>query len=212
MALITGDNNSNFLIGTNSADWILGYGGSDDLEGNDGNDLISGGSGNDAIYGENGRDTLSGDNGSDLMYGGNGNDFIYGNAGNDFIYGNAGNDSINGGSENDAINGFGDGQEYDTLTGGGGANDFYLGEFSQLYYTGLGYATITDFNWLFDDLIVPVNISIDDYTIDTVNISGGAAVDTRIRYGSDWIAVLEDVNLSNINPTVYFEEAFAPVT
>jgi Ca2+-binding RTX toxin-like protein len=193
MALITGNNNSNFLIGTNSDDWILGYGGSDDIEGNDGNDLIYGGTGGDIINGDSG------------------NDLIFGNDGNDFLFGNVGDDLINGGLGNDQINGFGGGQEYDTLTGGGGVNEFILGNFSQRYYSGSGYATITDFNWIFDTLIVPANINIDDYTIDTANLSGGTAVDTRIRYGSDWIAVLEDVNLTNINPSSYLEQALAPV-
>lgn len=74
------------------------------------------------------------------------------------FWGNTGDDSLSGGDGDDILNGYGYGygfvDEYDTLTGGGGADTFEIGSFGDAYYyeEGLygadGYAVITDFNWL----------------------------------------------------------------
>ena len=74
MALITGNENDNFLPGTADSDRIRGLGGNDLIEGRAGNDILEGGNGRDTIYGGTGRDVLVGGLGRDLMYGGPGND------------------------------------------------------------------------------------------------------------------------------------------
>ena len=74
-------------------------------------------------------------------------------AGNDYLVGGSGNDSLNGDEGDDILNGtdniaVGLG-EIDSLTGGGGADLFILGDANQAYYGtqgNLDYAIIKDFN------------------------------------------------------------------
>jgi Ca2+-binding RTX toxin-like protein len=205
MATINGTSGNNYLYGTAYADSIYADsgddtvyagGGNDYVDGWYGNDYIDGGSGNDTLMGYYGNDTLDGWSGDDKLYGEAGHDKLLGYDGNDQLYGGAGNDVVNGESGNDTLNGGGYGYnsyEYDTLSGGAGADKFVLGEsYSGAYYTGGGYATITDFYWGEGDKF-QVYGSQSDYSLDkSYNWSGGGALDTAIYYKGDLLAVAQD--------------------
>lgn len=82
-------------------------------------DRFNAGIGNDSLYGNNGDDTL---------YGGDGDDFFSGDDGNDTLIGGNGNDTLSGAEELTGGTGFIRGLgEIDTLTGGVGADLFFLG-------------------------------------------------------------------------------------
>ncbi len=141
-------------------------------------------------------------------YGANGNgldNVMTGNSSNNRFWGNTGNDSLSGGDGDDILNGYGFGfvDEYDTLTGGNGADTFEIGSFADAYYyeEGLygadGYAVITDFNWLEGDKI-QAHGSASDYNLTTSNWSGTSALDTGIYYQGDLIAVVQDRSGSQI--------------
>jgi Ca2+-binding RTX toxin-like protein len=206
MATVTGtaynDNNTvngvpniyrSALYGTATADGVYGYAGHDYLYGYAGNDSLYGGTGNDWAYGGNDHDRIYGDSGTDRLYGEAGNDSLYGGNDNDWVYGGAGTDKLYGEAGNDYIQGYGySASEYDTLTGGLGADKYALGDTSQSYYAGAGYACIADFKWEEGDKI-QVKGALGDYTLNkTVNWCGGAALDTAIYKGGDLIGVVAD--------------------
>ena len=198
-----------------------GYSGNDNFWGNSAADSLYGGSGNDSLFagdeddylvGGADNDYLSGYTGDDSLYGGYGNDTLDGYYGNDILYGGDGNDTITGtqanyilldGRGNDLLVGDRSDRnstDFDTLTGGTGADTFVLGDsdrgLNSVYigvgYEGEGYATITDFSRRQGDKI-QVAGSITDYSVDkSVNFSGGSALDTGIYYGDDLIAVVQD--------------------
>jgi len=183
------------LFGTSGADFIDGLGGDDFILAKGGNDTVYGESGNDTIDGGSGNDDLFGEAGVDFLFGGLGNDDIYGGLGNDDIYGEAGADFLFGGGL--AFNS----GELDTLTGGTGADVFFLGDAFGAYYEdsfGLGeasYATITDFNALEGDQI-QVFGSINDYSLET--FAGGL----DIFYKGDLIAFVQ--NTTDVVPSIDF--------
>lgn len=207
-AAYSGNGNSlnNHIIGNSFNNSLSGWDGNDIVEGEGGNDYIWGDDGSDNLIGGEGNDWLSGGNGNDALYGDEiagsttaiGNDTLYGGSGNDLLYGGRGSDSLNGGSDNDFLNGYGttgyDSLEYDTLTGGGGADTFglgYNGSWTDIAYLGNGYATITDFDRAEGDKI-RLGGGIGDYTLEFTNFSGSSALDTLIKRGSDLIAVVQD--------------------
>lgn len=180
--------------GTTGNDWMdymnpgndnmYGYGGDDTLGGGDGNDYIDGWTGDDLMYGDGHNDTLLGYNGDDTGYGGTGTDSLNGENGDDYLDGGA-----------YSYNSY----EYDTLTGGGGADTFVLGDYYDAYYQGGGYATITDFKWSEGDLF-EVYGSTSDYTLDkNYNWSGSSALDTAIYRSGDLIAVVQDTTNVYLN-------------
>lgn len=140
------------------------------------------------LVGTRGRDSLIGDSGNDTLTGGRGNDVLLGMDGNDVLSGGRGNDILNGYG--------GSGAEYDTLSGGLGADTFVLGGEWGVSYLENGYATITDWNPLVDTIQVQGSAS--QYTLDaSQNWGGTAAVDTAIYYGTDLIGVvLDSANIS----------------
>jgi Ca2+-binding RTX toxin-like protein len=170
-----------------------------DINGGDGDDYLIGGNGNDTIDGKGGNDYLSGGLGSDYLIGGNGNDTINGDDGNDYLSGGRGNDKLYGGNGDDYLVGVGNGSystsEIDWLTGGLGADVFglgYNGSFTDVNYTGSGYAVITDFSYWEDDKIRLGGV-IGNYTVDYgSSIVGGNARDTQIFYFGDLIGVVQD--------------------
>ncbi|WP_449419970.1 calcium-binding protein [Phormidium nigroviride] len=181
-------------------DSIYGYAGNDVLSGLGGNDKLYGGTGNDDLRGEAGNDYLNGEAGNDYLNGGTGNDNLYGGTGNDNLWGEAGNDYLNGGIGKDYLNGFSNGTEYDTLTGGADADKFVLGAQSYYnFYTGSGFALITDFNSLEGDKIALFE-TLDKYTLVSGDFGyGNAALDTKILFGNDEIGVLQDI--TNVKAT-----------
>ncbi len=151
---------------------------------------------NNVITGNSANNRLDGGSGNDTIDGGSGNDTLIGGDGNDSLIGGFGNDSISGGNGDDTINAYGTsafgGEQYDTLSGGtDGRNDrFILGGSWGVSYKGYGYATINDFNGIYDTLVL--NGTSSQYNYST---SGG---DTTIYYNGpgsisgDIIAILED--------------------
>ncbi|MDJ0743360.1 MAG: calcium-binding protein [Xenococcaceae cyanobacterium MO_167.B27] len=204
-----GDNGDNSLDGTPYDDTLYGRDGNDTLKGNDGSDWlygedgddqISGHDGNDYLFGGDGKDVLSGDGGNDFFSGGSGNDVMGGSIGDDIMYGDSGNDQLLGGGNDDILHGSNStakgAYEYDKLRGDGGADVFVLGTTfggGGAWYTGLGYATIEDFDWKEGDKIQLYG-SINDYSTFTGNWLGSSATDTAITYKGDVIGVLQDVS------------------
>ncbi len=138
---INGDSASDRLFGGTGNDTIDGSQGNDLLDGGGGNDTLLGQAGNDSVYGGAGNDSIIGDTDNDVLYGGSGQDYLNGGDGNDRLYGgSSGNfETLSGGNGDDFITGGaglqyqngGDGNDtlvgsidFDTLTGGSGADDF----------------------------------------------------------------------------------------
>jgi Ca2+-binding RTX toxin-like protein len=153
------------------------------ITGTEGNDFLLGTNGPDSIFGKGGNDTLLGLSGDDLMSGGLGNDTLLGGVGNDTLDGGAGNDRLQG-TTGAIING-----EKDRLVGRGGADQFVLGDSSNVFYRGFdSFATIQDFNHNDGDKLI-LKGKASDYKVQVVN-----GVDVTIRTASDnnLIAVLEN--------------------
>jgi Ca2+-binding RTX toxin-like protein len=196
-----------------------GYGGNDSLEGGTGSDTLYGGSGDDTLSGSylllvDRNDYLSGGTGNDVLFGDSGNDTLIGGRGNDGLYGGLGNDRLYGGAGNDTLLGsfswLGDpSNDYDTLTGGAGADTFILGVTYYLsdtetfvnYYLGDGYVTFTDFNRNQGDKIgIADDTNTSDYSLDqSQNISGGSSLDTLIYYQGDLLAVVQDTTQVSVS-------------
>ena len=177
------------LDGSAGNDYLYGEYGSDVLYGSFGHDILIGGDEHDILYGEFGRDVLDGGNGNDYLDGGDDNDYFYGGAGSDYLFGGAGNDTLLGFNYGDG--GIG---QFDTLVGGSGADQFYLGSEHYGYnYLGDGYAVIADFNrYEGDKLIMKGSTS---YSGGSGNYGvGTAALDTGIYLNGNLIAVLQDVS------------------
>ncbi|MBX2863003.1 MAG: hypothetical protein KTR27_05570, partial [Leptolyngbyaceae cyanobacterium MAG.088] len=185
------------VIGTTQSDNISGNSDDNFIDGNDGDDFIFGDDGDDFILGFNGNDTLDGWNGNDFIAGEAGDDLLLGYFGDDILDGGSGTDSLLGEDGNDALFGYGfTTEEYDVLTGGTGADAFYLGDSFGAYYLDLGYATITDFSSVEGDLIVLADTA-SAYSLGTQDISGTSSLDTLVYYNNDLIGVLEDTTSVN---------------
>jgi len=131
-----------------------------------------------------GDDIITGTSDNDRLTGLGGNDKLYGQAGNDTLYGEAGNDLLDGGAGNDYLDGYASfrNEEYDTLTGGTGADTFVLGNADPkqgLFYQGRGHAIITDYS------------PQDDY----IQLKGSASNYKLLNWGSDtWIYLNDNSN------------------
>jgi Ca2+-binding RTX toxin-like protein len=174
---------NDYLVGTSSSDSLFGGDGTDALLGDKGDDTLDGWNGSDLLKGQAGSDTLLGYNGDDILVGGSGNDTLEGEAGDDLLIG----------IENNIVSG-GTG-EYDTLTGGSGADTFVLGDAIGPFYQGNGFATITDFDWAEGDKF-QVFGSTSNYTLTPF----GDGMD--INYKGDLIGYVE--NTTNIIPSLDF--------
>ncbi|NJQ98940.1 MAG: calcium-binding protein [Hydrococcus sp. CSU_1_8] len=154
---LVGEDGNDTLYGRDGNDWM--YGDFDTAADGTGNDYLDGGNGSDSLIGGGGSDTLWGgdSNEFDFLVGGKGSDYLYGQAGGDYLQGGADTDYVDGGTGNDVLRGDSASLDnnlfqYDTLTGGTGADTFYLFNFSPnggygVSYLGAGYATITDFKY-----------------------------------------------------------------
>ncbi len=129
-----------------------------------------------------GDDIITGTSANERLTGLGGNDKLYGQGGNDTLYGEAGNDLLDGGAGNDYLDGYASfrNQEYDTLTGGAGADTFVLGNANQpVFYQGAGYAIITDYS------------PVDDY----IQLKGTAGNYKLVNQGADtWIYLNDSSN------------------
>ncbi len=221
---IVGYSSDNILSGREGNDILLGDYGDDSLYGEDGEDSLYGEFQDDYLYGGSGEDYLNGGDGDDYLYGEadndildgwTGNDFLSGDTGNDTLFGDVGNDSLYGGNGNDTLvsedgddylDGYGWGTEFDTLTGGAGADTFVLGSYwSNVYYVedGAGYATITDWEASIDS--IQLSGSSSDYRLEfQTNWVGTSAYDTGIYYtggtgSEELIGVVQDTTNLDIS-------------
>ncbi len=192
--IVYGWSGDDYLYGESGDDYLYGESGDDYLDGGSGDDYLDGGSGDDYLDGWTGNDDLYGGSGDDILLGYYGNDDLYGESGDDELYGEADNDDLYGGSGDDILNGGGygyDSGEYDTVTGGSGADTFVLGDawgsfYLDSYYKGWGsYATITDFDWAEGDKF-QVHGSASDYTLTPF----GSGID--INYQGDLIGYVSN--------------------
>jgi Ca2+-binding RTX toxin-like protein len=174
------------LTGNGGDDIINANEGDDVVNAGDGNDRVIAGAGNDVVNGGVGNDLIRDAeivyrDGTVFVGGGGGNDTFSGGAGNDFIVGGTGNDLLKGDEDNDTLIGANAGanqlgtfndfggfslapdilDQIDTLTGGAGADEFWLGDNNYIYYDDQNFATagrtnyalITDFKPLDTDVI-----------------------------------------------------------
>ncbi|WP_424094541.1 calcium-binding protein [Moorena producens] len=207
-----GNSLNNTINGNSSNNYLWGSSGNDVLYGNDGNDTLAGDIGNDTLSGGSGNDYLYGYSDNDYLYGNSGNDYLDGYSGNDSLYGGQGNDTLTGGSGNDSLQGY-QGISYgelDLLTGGTGGDTFVLGKngyATEIGYIGdgdWGYATITDFDWQEGDKVQLGGIISDYQVYKTIDVSGTSALDTRLYYKGDLIAVFQDDISFDINYDAVF--------
>ncbi|MEO1428205.1 MAG: calcium-binding protein [Cyanobacteria bacterium J06633_8] len=144
--------------------------------------------GNDYIYGNQDSNHLEGNDGNDYIKGVAGNNVLIGGDGSDTVIGGSGEDKIVGTDSYNA--GF---YERDYLTGGGGVDEFVLGDVNRAYYGAYNhydYAIIDDFKVGEDKLILHGSAS--DYYVKT---SYGDAFIYYKDYGNyDKVAVLDNVN------------------
>ncbi|MEG5139403.1 MULTISPECIES: calcium-binding protein [unclassified Microcoleus] len=209
---IYGYEGNDILLGLGGDDKLYGASGSDELYGGAGNDYLDGGFDNDVLDGGSGNDTLYGGAGYDYLVGGFGNDRLIGGNLDDALLGGTGNDVLLGDSGNDQLTGYGFGQnEFDILTGGIGKDTFVLGDINSVYHLGNGYATITDFSLIQSDKIQIKSLLTDGYSLGLGNWEGSNAQDTGIFYKGDLIGVVQDQNITNLNPNQVFVSASSPL-
>jgi Ca2+-binding RTX toxin-like protein len=153
---------------------------------------------NDTIWGNTNNDTIYGDGGNDQLYGWTGNDALYGGTGNDYLSGGDGNDTLQG-SSSYAYNSF----EFDTLNGGSSYDRFILGTSAGNFYQGSGYATIQDYNGLYD--YIQLKGSASSYYLSKTSFGvGSSALDTGIyQNNGDLIGIVQD-NTSIALTSYYF--------
>ncbi|MDA9905543.1 hypothetical protein N9D75_01525 [Pseudomonadales bacterium] len=173
-------------------DVVTGDTGANILEGWGGADTLTGGDGDDELYGYVKRRPQGVSDGVDKLYGGAGADILKGGAGDDLLDGGTGRDVLSGEGGSDDISGI-----EDTSYGNGGADG------SDTFVTragdgGSSEATadvITDFDDG-SDLIGLDGLTFGDLTI--VQGTGDYANDTIVKYGTEFLFVIQNVNASAI--------------
>ena len=170
------------LVGSDAGGYIS------TVDGIDGGFTIANGVEIENASGSSGNDELTGNQLANRLVGNGGDDLLTGGEASDTLVGGAGNDTLTG-IDSSGFS-FGSG-EYDTLRGGAGADDFILGDRDGSYYEGRGYATITDFDPLENDIIQLFGSS-DDYMFEQRNNG------TFIRENKDAVGfVVGEQDLSN---------------
>lgn len=185
--IVKGGAGKDHLVGGAAKDWIAGEDGDDVLYDANGNNALNGGAGNDAIYDGDGASVLVGEDGNDLISGGSGNDLLLGGAGADTLDGGFGSDTIWGNSVSD------DEDEFDLMTGGGGADIFVFAE-------DIGSNRITDFQNDEDRLFISSDLTDGEMNAGAVvtkfgSLSGGNAV---LNFGGGNVITLEGVSLAGL--------------
>ena len=193
------------IIQYNDYSWKFGGNGNDSVSGSIGNDTIDGGAGDDILNGREGHDKLIGGDGNDTISGDGGsgyagNDILYGNAGNDDLRGRDGNDILDGGTGNDILDG---GPGKDIITTGSGLDTIYL-RIGDGGNTLSDADIITDFTDGSDDFGLTNSLSFGDLT--RTQGTGDYANDTIIKYGSEYLAILKNIDVSLLT-----EADFTPV-
>ncbi|MBD2328880.1 CARDB domain-containing protein [Alkalinema sp. FACHB-956] len=169
---------------------LLGTRINDDLVGTPGNDIISGLRGDDDLFGNGGNDTLFGDRGDDNLFGGIGDDWLDGGAGDDWLWGVNVNDTSPGSGE------------IDTLIGGFGADEFYLGSETKVFYSSPvleDYAKIVDFDPTEDTIVL--NGSAANYTLQRT--SGSLPTGLGIYRSSELIGIIQGASTLSLTGSYF---------
>lgn len=185
-AYVLPDNVENMILARNKEAKANGNALNNEITGNDFRNEINAGSGHDIIRGMGGNDRIKAGRGTDKVFGGTGNDVLFGNTGSDRLFGEGGDDSLIGFGGSTADN--------DTMTGGAGADTFYLGNARTVFYTlGNTFGRIMDFSRAEGDKVA-VSGSVGGYQLDkTASVIGSSgALDTRILFNGDVIGVIAD--------------------
>lgn len=163
--------------------------------GTNNNDSLTGGANNNSLWGFGGNDVLKGEAGDDFINGGTGSDTLLGGAGSDRLVGDAGNDILDG-----FLTSSPNGNQQDFLQGGGDADRFILGSTTQVYYKGLGFAVVEDFNLSQGDRIQLKGQATDYILAQENRYVGTGSLETVIYHVSnpaDPIGVVQDVAINN---------------
>ena len=166
-----GATNFENITGSDAAETINGDANANILKGGKGFDKIYGLGGDDTIYSQ----TSSGASGisdNSELYGGDGDDTIYGSDGDDLIDGGKGSDTITTGNGSDQI-------ILRARDGGDALSDADI---------------ITDFTDGSDDFGLTTSLSFGDLT--RTQGTGDYANDTIIKYGSEYLAILRNIDVS----------------
>ena len=151
---------------------LRGTSSSEELHGDAVENELSGLAGDDKLYGYGASDVLKGGDGDDTLYGGDGSDNLQAGAGDDKLDGGTGADTIITGSGSDQI----------ILRAGDGGNELSDADI------------ITDFTDGSDDFGLTNSLSFDDLT--RTQGTGDYANDTIIKYGSEYLAILRNIDVS----------------
>jgi Ca2+-binding RTX toxin-like protein len=190
------------IVGSGADDTLTGDVSQNSLHGGKGNDTILGGAGDDLLYGDitkNGTGSVyQMDNGvgQGPAYGHNdtGNDTLRGQAGNDTLYGAGGDDELDGGTGKDTIT-TGSGSDQIILRAGDGGDELSDADI------------ITDFTDGSDDFGLTTSLSFGDLT--RTQGSGDYANDTIIKYGSEYLAILQNIDVSLLTEADFEDVDFA---
>ncbi|MDJ0618658.1 MAG: hypothetical protein QNJ63_18260 [Calothrix sp. MO_192.B10] len=173
------------------------------------------------------RFNITGTSNSDILVGNKNDnaqlgDVLIGNDGNDILIGNYGSDVLEGGNGNDILVGTGDSpisyEEIDTLTGGAGADKFWLGT-NRLAYktpnqnsdTNNNYALITDFNPEEGDVINLYSCNPDNPQGYSLGSSPqGLPIGTGIFVHNNLVAIIQDATNLDLEQK-YFSFSKNPV-
>ncbi|MDB9806732.1 hypothetical protein OAC03_02625 [Amylibacter sp.] len=161
--------------------------GKDYFDGGAGDDNINGWTGHDTLIGGDGNDTITGDGGSGYA----GNDILFGNAGNDWLRGRDGDDQIDGGTGSDTII-TDSGSDKIILRIGDGGNALSDADI------------ITDFTDGSDDFGLTNGLSFGDLII--YQGTGSNSNDTIIKYGSEYLAILQNIDDFSLLTEADFED------
>ena len=180
------------IVGSNSDDTLTGDGSANVIIGGSGADILSGGDGNDEIYGDYHTSDTSGTTYGYRQYGvSEGADKLFGGGGNDILVGNNGDDQLDGG------------KGADTITTGSGSDTIIL-------RSGDGGTELSDADIITDFIDGSDVLGLDNgllYTeLTRTQGTGDYANDTIIKYGSEYLAILEGVDVGLLT-----EADFEPV-
>ena len=215
-----GEDGNDILNGGERQNILDGGVGDDRLFGYQGRDILDGGVGHDYLDGGWAHDQLDGGMGNDLLEGGFGHDNLHGGLGNDRLSGDKGKDVLIGVDINDttrtALVGI---SEIDVLTGGRGADIFYLGDAISAFYndgdnlsSGTNdYAIIRDFNHKEHDLI-QLHGSLDDYLLEATveDLNSGIGIYLKTTGQNELIGIVE--NVTNLSLSAQFFDVTDSVT
>jgi serralysin len=170
------------------------------INGTASNNTLTGGVLNNIIQGYGGNDTLKAGTKNDVLIGGTGSDRLTGSTGNDLLVGVDPTSTTAGRGE------------IDTLTAGGKADRFILGDTNQVYYNdgnstnrGLNdYARMTGFSVIAGD-IIQLKGKAADYSVSTSPVAGvaGTAIYNNLFGQPELVGVVQNVSGLNLTSAAF---------